>query len=298
MIVLDCASYLAGRIYPNKAPLPGNGRQRGFVAGTTCANSVQRVAPRTPATADLLTGFRADIEGMRAVAVIAVLLYHSTLGPFRGGFIGVDVFFVVSGYLITGVLLNEIGNGARALPQFWARRARRLLPASVIVIITTVVVGRFVLDPLTDRSLAHDAAAAAVFVVNIVFARRDSDYFTAQLSPSPLLHFWSLAVEEQFYLLWPPLLLALARFRRHFTLALVSTFGALWVASFVASIAVTKTHGPWAFYLLPTRAWDCCYCCSRRWTHCSRRASRRTRPSRMGRSLGRDCGSGDDGRTL
>jgi peptidoglycan/LPS O-acetylase OafA/YrhL len=193
---------------------------------------------------------------MRAVAVIAVLLYHAALGPFRGGYIGVDVFFVVSGYLITGVLLTEIGDGVRVLPRFWARRARRLLPASAIVLVTTVIVGRFVLDPLTQRSLAHDAVAAAVFVVNIVFARRDSDYFSSHLSPSPLLHFWTLAVEEQFYLLWPLLLLAFKRVRRHRTLVLLLAIGALWVASFVASIVVTKNHGPWAFYLLPTRAWE------------------------------------------
>ena len=217
---------------------------------------MQRVTSRQAEAGAAPTSFRADIEGLRAVAVLAVLLYHAAIGPFRGGYVGVDVFFVVSGYLITGVLLTELADGARALPQFWARRARRLLPASVIVVVTTIVIGRLVLDPLTERSLAHDSVAAAVFAVNFVFARRDSDYFTSQLAPSPLLHFWSLAVEEQFYLLWPLLLLVFAPVRRHRTMVLLGTIGMLWIASFIASIMVTGSHGPWAFYLLPTRAWE------------------------------------------
>ncbi|HEX2782497.1 MAG TPA: acyltransferase family protein, partial [Ilumatobacteraceae bacterium] len=214
------------------------------------------MTPRVRDAAAHPARFRADIEGMRAIAVVFVLLYHAALGPFGGGYVGVDVFFVVSGFLITGVLLRDFGDGARSLPGFWARRARRLLPASVLVIMATIVAGRFVLDPLAQRSLARDAVAAGAFVVNIVFARRASDYFTSQLAPSPLLHFWSLAVEEQFYLVWPLLLLAFRRLRRRRTAVLLTAIGALWVASFVASILVTKHHGPWAFYLLPTRAWE------------------------------------------
>ena len=108
---------------------------------------------------DLPTGFRADIEGLRAVAVIVVLLYHAHLGPFRGGFLGVDVFFVVSGYLITSLLMKDLlVRGARALPTFWARRARRLLPASLTVLVVTLLVGRYVLDPLKQADLGRDAA--------------------------------------------------------------------------------------------------------------------------------------------
>jgi peptidoglycan/LPS O-acetylase OafA/YrhL len=202
-------------------------------------------------------GFRADIEGLRAIAVLAVLLYHGELGPFDGGYVGVDVFFVVSGFLITRLLVRDLTKGgARALPNFWARRARRLLPASAVAIVATVVVGRFVLDPLTQRSLARDAIAAAAFVVNFVFAGRDGDYFAAELAPSALLHFWSLAVEEQFYLVWPLLILVATRVRSGRRTALVAMVGTLWTASFVASIVVTGRDAPWAFYLLPTRAWE------------------------------------------
>ena len=207
--------------------------------------------------AERQTGFRPDIEGLRAIAVVAVLLYHAGIGPFDGGYVGVDVFFVVSGFLITRLLVRDLTKlGGRSLPNFWARRARRLLPASALVIVATVVVGWFVLDPLTQRSLARDAIAAGAFVVNIVFARRDGDYFAAELAPSPLLHFWSLAVEEQFYVVWPLILLVVVRVRSGRRTALITTIGVLWAASFAASVVVTRHNAPWAFYLLPTRAWE------------------------------------------
>jgi peptidoglycan/LPS O-acetylase OafA/YrhL len=207
--------------------------------------------------AERQTGFRADIEGLRAIAVVSVLLYHAKLGPFDGGYVGVDVFFVVSGFLITRLLVRDVTKlGGRSLPNFWARRARRLLPASALVIISTLVVGWSVLDPLSFRSLARDAIAAGAFVVNMVFARRDGDYFASELAPSPLLHFWSLAVEEQFYLVWPLILMVVVRMRSGKRTALIATIGVLWVASFAASIVVTGRNAPWAFYLLPTRAWE------------------------------------------
>jgi peptidoglycan/LPS O-acetylase OafA/YrhL len=203
------------------------------------------------------TGFRPDIEGVRAIAVLAVLLYHGGIGPFDGGYVGVDVFFVVSGFLITRLLVRDIGKaGARSLPNFWARRARRLLPASALVILFTVIVGWSVLDPLTHRSLARDAIAAGGFFVNMVFAHRDGDYFASELAPSPLLHFWSLAVEEQFYLVWPLILLVVVRVRSGKRSALIATIGVLWAVSFATSVVMTDRNAPWAFYLLPTRAWE------------------------------------------
>ena len=141
-------------------------------------------------------GFRPDIEGLRAIAVLLVLLYHAEIPLFGGGFVGVDVFFVLSGFLITSLLLRELGRtGTVSLSNFWARRARRLLPASGLVLVVTLLTSRFMLDGLSQGELARDAIAASAFVVNIRFMAAGTDYLTSQLPPSPLLHFWSLAVE-------------------------------------------------------------------------------------------------------
>ena len=210
-----------------------------------------------PATATTSTHFRGDIEGLRAIAVLGVLAYHAKLGPFHGGYIGVDVFFVISGYLITSLLLRDLLlSGPRALPGFWARRARRLLPGSFVVLVATLVVGRLVLDPLAQRDLMRDGLAATTFTVNIVFAHRQNDYFAAQLAPSPLLHFWSLALEEQFYLGWPLLLLAATTFRRRARWLPAALIGVLMVGSLILCIGLTPQHQPAAFFLLPTRAWE------------------------------------------
>ena len=202
-------------------------------------------------------GFRRDIEGLRALAVLLVLAYHADLGPFSGGYIGVDVFFVLSGFLITSLLVRELGvTGGLSLRRFWARRARRLLPASCLVIVATLVAGSFVLAPLAQLDLARDGLAAATFVVNIVFAHQQGDYLTADLAPSPLLHFWSLAVEEQFYLVWPILLLLVAGYRRRYRAAVAGLVAVLWPVSLAACVWLTTRNQPWAFYGLPTRAWE------------------------------------------
>ena len=201
-------------------------------------------------------GFRRDIEGLRAIAVVVVLLYHAHIGPTSGGFLGVDVFFVVSGYLITSLLMKDLLlRGGRALPRFWGRRARRLLPASLLVVIVTLIAGRFMLDPLSQADLANDALWASGFVINIKFAMGDG-YVVSQSMPTPLLHFWSLAVEEQFYMLWPLLLYALTRVRWHtrrFALAIMAGF-------FLQSLLAFVWFSEWArtpsFFLLPTRAWE------------------------------------------
>jgi peptidoglycan/LPS O-acetylase OafA/YrhL len=224
-----------------------------------------RVPPdvaRRRAVRDQLRGvandeFRPDVEGLRAVAVVVVVLFHLRLSAFQGGFVGVDVFFVLSGFLITRLLLNELAStGTLHLPSFWARRARRLLPASVLVIVATVLVATFCLSPLAQRTLGTDAIAAGVFVINFVFAGRFSDYFAAQLAeaqPSPLLHYWSLAVEEQFYLLWPLLLVLLTRRPRQYRRLLVTMILVISAASLVTSIWMTEQRPTWAFYLLPSR---------------------------------------------
>ncbi len=213
-------------------------------------------SPEEQLAADMPIGFRRDIEGLRAIAVVVVLLYHAHLGPTSGGFLGVDVFFVVSGYLITSLLMKDLLlRGARALPRFWGRRARRLLPASLLVVIVTLIAGRFMLDPLSQADLANDALWASGFVINIKFAMGDG-YVVSQSMPTPLLHFWSLAVEEQFYMLWPLLLFALTRVRwqtRRFALAILAGF-------FLQSLLAFVWFSEWArtpsFFLLPTRAWE------------------------------------------
>jgi peptidoglycan/LPS O-acetylase OafA/YrhL len=199
--------------------------------------------------------FRPDIEGLRAVAILAVLAFHARLPFLQGGFIGVDVFFVISGYLITGLLLRELrGSGRIDLPRFYARRARRLLPAALVVIAVTLVASWILLPDIDFPDVARDGAAAAVYVSNYRFALVATDYFAAQSAPSPLLHYWSLGVEEQFYLFWPLLLLVAARLwavRRLWAVAV-----AVAVASFALSLWITQVDAPWAFYSLPTRAWQ------------------------------------------
>ncbi|TMF33174.1 MAG: acyltransferase, partial [Chloroflexi bacterium] len=155
--------------------------------------------------------FRPELEGLRAVAVGLVLAYHAGIPKVYGGYVGVDVFFVLSGFLITGLIVRELrANGRIDLPQFYARRARRLLPAALVAIAGTLVLSVILLPPLRVPDVAGDAAAASVYVSNMRFAFQATDYLASDLPPSPLLHFWSLGVEEQFYLFWPALLAVVA----------------------------------------------------------------------------------------
>jgi peptidoglycan/LPS O-acetylase OafA/YrhL len=201
--------------------------------------------------------FRPDVEGLRAVAVVAVLLFHAQIKLFSGGFVGVDVFFVLSGFLITRQLLRELAaDGTISLPKFWARRARRLLPASCLVLVVTVIAAQWMLTPLRLHDLAIDAIGAGGFVINFVFANRFGNYFGSQLgdsAPSPLQHFWSLAVEEQFYLFWPALMALLTRRPRQYRRLIVVVIVVLGGASFVASAWMTRYYESWAFYMMITR---------------------------------------------
>jgi peptidoglycan/LPS O-acetylase OafA/YrhL len=158
-------------------------------------------------------GFRPDVEGLRAVAVGVVLLYHAGVPFAPGGYVGVDVFFVISGYLITGLLLRESEKtGTLSLARFYSRRAKRLLPMTVVVLGAVVlVVGmwpRF--DPVRMDEVSLGVVASGLYAMNWLLAARATDYFAAGSQASPVQHFWTLAVEEQFYLLWPALLLAAA----------------------------------------------------------------------------------------
>jgi peptidoglycan/LPS O-acetylase OafA/YrhL len=202
------------------------------------------------------SGFRADIQGLRAVAVGAVLLYHAGVPFLPGGYVGVDVFFVISGFLITSHLLDQLQrHGRLRFGEFYARRARRILPASFVVLILSVVAALIWYPPLLMRDVWAGAVATALYVPNYFFASADADYLAEVSTPSLFQHYWSLGVEEQFYLLWPALLAlvwALARTRR----ALVVTLAAVVVTSFALCVWLTVQSQPWAFFSLPTRAWE------------------------------------------
>jgi peptidoglycan/LPS O-acetylase OafA/YrhL len=209
----------------------------------------------TPAPSGSPREVRADLEGLRGVAVIAVLLFHLGFPWAAGGFVGVDAFFVLSGFLITGLIIREHERTGRiSLPAFYARRVRRILPAALVTIVVTVGVAAFVLAPLDLPEITLDGAAAALSVGNIRFAIGATDYF-GPTTPSPFRHFWSLGVEEQFYLLWPALMiLALARGGSRRRVALV--IGGVVAASFATSTWLTGVDQAWAFYSFPTRAWQ------------------------------------------
>ncbi len=204
------------------------------------------------------SNFRPDIEGMRGVAILLVVAYHAGVVSMSGGFVGVDVFFILSGYLITGLLVREIGRTGRVgFAEFYARRVRRLLPAAAVVIVATVLAGRLLLSPLEEKDLAKTALATALYVSNLFFARTSTNYLAGDVHANPLLHTWSLAVEEQFYLVWPLLMLLLARV---FGVArrgrLMVVMAGLAVLSLLACVLMTHRAQPWAFFTTPFRAWE------------------------------------------
>jgi peptidoglycan/LPS O-acetylase OafA/YrhL len=225
--------------------------------GRLSRHVVPMSAERSSFDGSLPRRFRADVEGLRAVAVILVVLYHARVPGLSGGFVGVDVFFVISGFLITSLLAHDVlHDDLAALPRFWARRMRRLLPAAALVVLAVLLASGWLLDPLTRRSVGHDSLAVAGFAINVVLAHRQADYFAAQLAPSPFLHFWSLAVEEQFYLVWPLVMLLVLRARRAVRWVAVGAIVALGLGSFGWSVWATTAHPTFAFYQLPTRAWE------------------------------------------
>ena len=205
--------------------------------------------------------YRPDIEGLRGVAVLIVVAFHANFPDFGGGFVGVDVFFVLSGYLITWLLVNEAAE-TRSINfgEFYARRARRLLPALFAMLFVTLAISAFLYAPFEQRALARSWATTAAYVSNIDFATRALDYNGPNAAGNPLLHTWSLSVEEQFYLVWPLVIVCgirLAPRAKRFTeRGLVVLLFAVTGLSFGLSIYLTRSQPKWAFYLAPGRAWE------------------------------------------
>jgi len=195
----------------------------------------------------------AEIQGLRALAVLLVIAFHAKF--LSGGFIGVDIFYVISGYLITGLLVRELEEtGSISFRNFYSRRIKRLLPSSFLVLVSTALLGLLIMPSNMRADLGRNIVATTLYVGNYLFAWWQNDYQNLGVTPSPVIHYWSLAVEEQFYLLWPLLLLVAgrkSRSQRIFKIVLTVT-----VISFLLSLIATSNWPIWSFYSLPTRAWE------------------------------------------
>jgi peptidoglycan/LPS O-acetylase OafA/YrhL len=249
---------LTGRGTGGRRPGPWSARRRPVGLGSPASAGEHERGP----------GFRPDVEGLRAVAVLAVVLFHAQVPGLPGGFVGVDVFFVISGFLITGMLWREVERTGRLrLGRFYGARARRLLPAGITVLVATAAAAAWLLPPLEARSVLVDGVASALYAGNYRFAVQGTDYLAADVVPSPFQHYWSLGVEEQFYLFWPALLLGTGwvvhrltrrrapRDHRSVT-PYLALLAALAAASFAVSSRWTTTLPAWAFFSLPCRAWE------------------------------------------
>lgn len=214
--------------------------------------------PPTPPTGQS-SAHRVDIDGLRAIAVALVVAFHIRFPGFEGGFIGVDMFFVISGFLITGILAGEYQrHDTVRLGRFWARRIRRLLPASTATLLVTVLASFLLLSPIAQETTARTALFAAAYIPNIFLAIDSADYFASDISGNPVVHFWSLAVEEQFYLAWPVVMLGLsalaARLRQ--PRLVLGGLALITVISFAHSVQLTNDASTWAYYSPFSRAWE------------------------------------------
>jgi peptidoglycan/LPS O-acetylase OafA/YrhL len=195
--------------------------------------------------------YRPDIDGLRAVAVMLVMAFHAFPEAMPGGFIGVDIFFVISGFLITGIIVRELDQQRFSLVAFYNRRIRRIFPALITVLFVTLVLGWLWMLPAAYAQLSADVFASAAFVSNIALLLQ-SGYFDIESGKKPLLHLWSLGIEEQFYLFWPLILMLVARLR----LSILAAAAAIGLASFVLNVALIGSDPVATFYLPFTRAWE------------------------------------------
>jgi peptidoglycan/LPS O-acetylase OafA/YrhL len=203
-------------------------------------------------------GFRPDIEGLRGIAILLVVAFHANVAWLAGGYVGVDVCFVISGFFITGILAREVeATGDVDLPAFYARRARRLLPTFLVVLLATIALSLWVYAPIDQPAIASDARAVALHYGNVLFASTAVNYHATAVNP--FLHTWSLAVEEQFYVIWPLLFLFIGRWyagKDSLNRQLIVGVAIAGAASFVASLWITRVAQPWAFFGMPTRIWE------------------------------------------
>ena len=196
--------------------------------------------------------YRKDIDGLRSVAIIPVVLFHAGLSFLSGGYVGVDVFFVISGFLITSVIMRGLDSGKFSFAHFYERRARRLLPALFVVLAFSLIAGLFIMSPIQYRDMGTAIIATVFYLANILLWSR-SGYFQSSSEYDPMLHMWSLSVEEQFYIFYPILLLVIVRSLKRNPLAIVALISA---ASFALAVwGVRNVPNP-TFFWLPTRAWE------------------------------------------
>src|SRR3954470_3686924 len=202
--------------------------------------------------------FRPDIEGLRGAAILLVVAFHAGVPWLAGGYVGVDVFFVLSGFLITGLLAREvIDTGTVDVTSFYARRARRLIPAFFVVLVATLGIALLFYAPIDCPGVASDARAVALHYGNVLFAKEAVNYHAS--ASNPFLHTWSLAVEEQFYVIWPLLFLFVGRFysgKETVSRQLMTAVILAAVLSLGLSLWVMNVAQPWAFFGMPTRIWE------------------------------------------
>jgi peptidoglycan/LPS O-acetylase OafA/YrhL len=196
--------------------------------------------------------YRPDIDGLRAIAIAPVLLFHSGVPGFSGGYVGVDVFFVISGYVIALSLKEDLETGKFSILRFYTKRIRRIFPALFVMVLVAFVMGYLLLLPSAFLDLSLSTLASAGFVSNVYFWK-NSSYFAADASTRPLLHTWSLSVEEQYYVFTPILMFVIFRWFRERWLLLL---GPIVAASFVISLLAAKYAANANFYLLPSRVWE------------------------------------------